>query len=96
LSEQNLAKLSGTDEYFKGAYSFHVLSYDIAVSDEQIAEALNTLPKDRRDIILLSCFLDMTDREIAEHMDIVRRTVAYRRASSLQKLRKLMEGNAYE
>ncbi|MDR1246431.1 MAG: sigma-70 family RNA polymerase sigma factor, partial [Clostridiales Family XIII bacterium] len=71
LSEQNLAKLSGTDEYFKDAYSFHVLDHDVTMSDEQIAEALNALPKDRRDIILLSYFLDMTDREIAERMDIV-------------------------
>jgi RNA polymerase sigma factor (sigma-70 family) len=96
LSEHNLAKLSGTDEYFKDACRFHDLGYDIAVSDEQIAEALNALPTDRRDIILLSYFLDMTDREIAERMDIVRRTVTYRRASTLRKLKKIMEGNAYE
>jgi RNA polymerase sigma factor (sigma-70 family) len=96
LSEQNLAKLSDTDEYFKDAYSFHVLGYDVTMSDEQIAEALNTLPKDRRDIILLSYFLNMTDREIAKRMDIVRSTVTYRRASTLRKLKKFMEGNAYE
>lgn len=96
LSEQDLAKLSGTDEYFKDAYSFHVLGYDITVSDEQIAEALNALPADRRDIILLSYFLDMTDKEIAERLNLVRRTVAYRRTSSLQELKKFMEGNAYE
>jgi RNA polymerase sigma factor (sigma-70 family) len=96
LSEQDLATLSDTDEYFKDAYSFHVLDHDVTVSDEQIAEALNTLPKDRRDIILLSYFLDMTDKEIAERMDIVRRTVAYRRASTLRKLKKFMEENAYE
>jgi RNA polymerase sigma factor (sigma-70 family) len=96
LSEQGLEKLSGTDEYFKDACHFHVLGRDITVSDEQIAEALNALPVDQRDIILLSYFLDMTDREIAERMDIVRRTVAYRRASTLRKLKKFMEGNAYE
>jgi RNA polymerase sigma factor (sigma-70 family) len=96
LSEQDLAKLSGTDEYFKDAYSFHVLGHDITVSDEQIAEALNALPADRRDIILLSYFLDMTDKEIAESLNLVRRTVAYRRTSSLQELKKFMKGNAYE
>jgi RNA polymerase sigma factor (sigma-70 family) len=96
LSEQDMAKLSGTDEYFKGACRFHVLGHDITVSDEQVAEALNALSADRRDIILLSYFLDMTDKEIAERMDIVRRTVAYRRTSTLWKLKKLMEGNDYE
>jgi len=96
LSEQDLAKLAVTDEYFKDAYSFSVLGYDITVSDVDLAEALTELPADRRDIILLAYFLNMSDREIAERLNIVRRTVAYRRASSLQELKKFMEGNADE
>ena len=40
LAEQDLAKLAVTDEYFKDAYTFNVLGYEIAVSDELIAEAL--------------------------------------------------------
>lgn len=96
LSEQDFAKLSVTDEYFKDAFSFSVMGHDITVSDELIAEALNALPADRRDIILLAYFLNMSDREIAERLNIVRRTVAYRRASSLQELKKFMEGNADE
>lgn len=91
-----MAKLFVTDEYFKDAYTFHVLDHDITVSDEQIAEALNTLPADRRDIILLAYFLDMADKEIAECLNLVRRTVAYRRTSTLQELKKFMEGNVYE
>jgi len=96
LSEQDFAKLSVTDEYFKDAFSFSVMGYDVSVTDELIAEALNALPADRRDIILLAYFLNMSDREIAERLNIVRRTVAYRRASSLQELKKIMEGNADE
>jgi DNA-binding NarL/FixJ family response regulator len=38
----------------------------------------------------------MTDKEIAERLNLVRRTVAYRRTSSLQELKKIMEENAYE
>lgn len=82
LSERDLAKLFVTDEYFKDACTFHVLGYDITVSDEQIAEALNTLPADRRDIILLDYFLDMADKEIAECLNLVRRTVAYEKGVS--------------
>lgn len=96
LSEQDLAKLSTTDEYFKDAFSFSVLEYDVSVSDLSLAEALNALPADRRDIILLAYFLDMKDWEIAERLNMVRRTVAYRRASSLQELKKHMEGKADE
>ena len=57
---------------------------------------LKSLPQDRLDIILLSYFLGMSDPEIAEHLNLVRRTVAYRRTSSLQTLKKFMEENADE
>ena len=96
LSEQELAQLFTMDEYFKVTYSFNVLGKDIIVSDNRIAEALKTLSADRRDIILLSYFLDMTDEEIAERLNLVRRTVAYRRASTLKQLKKFMEGQADE
>lgn len=92
LSEQSLAQLSVTDEYFKDAFSFYVLGQHVTVSDELVAEALNTLAADRRDIILLAYCLDMSDREIAERLNLVRRTVTYRRTSSLQELKKFMEG----
>ena len=72
------------------------MGYEIAVSDELIAEALNALLADRRDIILLSYFLDMNDREIAQRLNLVQRTVNYRRTSALQELKKYMEGNANE
>lgn len=73
-----------------------MLGYDISVSDERVSEALNALPTDRRDIILLSYFLDMTDREVGELLNLVRRTVAYRRTSTLRELKKFMEGKADE
>jgi len=96
LSEQDLAKLSVSDGYFKDAYSFNVLGYDITVSDLSLAEALDTLPADRRDIILLAYFLGMKDWEIAERLNLVRRTVAYRRTSTLRELKNFMEGHADE
>ena len=96
LSTQDLARLSVVDTYFKDAFRFNVLGHDIAISDEQLSEALNELPADRRDIILLAFFLGMNDREIAEQLDLVRRTVAYRRTKTLQELKNLLEGYADE
>ena len=93
LSEQDSARLFVIDEYFKEAHSFSVQGYSVAISDEQLAKALNTLPTDRRDIVLLACCLDMSDREIAERLSLVRSTVQYRRVRTLQELKKLMEGN---
>jgi len=93
---EELAGFTVMDKYFKNAFHFNVLDYDISVTDEILAEALQTLPADRRDIVLLSFFLDMPDREIAERMNLVRRTVAYRKDAAIKKLKKLMEGQAYE
>jgi RNA polymerase sigma factor (sigma-70 family) len=89
LSAQELAQLTATDEYFKDAYRFSVLDYEIGVTNEQLAKALSALPADRREIVLLSYFLDMNDGEIADKLNLVRRTVAYRRASTLQKLKNI-------
>ena len=72
------------------------MGFEISIKDELLAEALKTLPQDRREIILLSYFLGMTDPEIAEHLNLVRRTVAYRRTSTLQALKKCMEEKADE
>ena len=46
---------------------------------------------DKRDIVLLAYFLDMTNQEIADKLDMVRRTVQYKRAQSLKELKKEME-----
>ncbi len=91
LSKQELAALSVKDEYSVGAFVFSVLGEIVSILDTDLAEALNCLPSNRRDIVLMSYFFDMTDREIAEKLNMARRTVAYQRAVSLQRLKKLME-----
>jgi RNA polymerase sigma factor (sigma-70 family) len=96
FSENELTGLTVSDKYFKGAYYFNVLDYKISVSDETLAEALQALPADRRDIVLLSFYLDMSDNEIAKLMNLVRRTVTYRKNATLKKLKIIMEGQAHE
>ena len=91
MSAQELASLAVTDEYFTDEYTFVVLGENVGVSDTDLAEALNKLPADRRDIVLMSYFFDMTDKEIAERLNMARRTVAYKRTSTLHDLKKIME-----
>jgi DNA-directed RNA polymerase specialized sigma24 family protein len=91
MSARELASLSVTDEYFKDAYIFSVLGESGSVTNKDPAEAVNTLPSDRRDIVLMSYFFDMTDREIAEKLNMARRTVAHKRTSTLQELKKIIE-----
>ena len=56
--------------------------------------ALNALPQDNRDIFLMYWFLDMADREIAEYMNMARRTVNTRRQKAYRLLKELMGGEA--
>ena len=63
----------------------------IEVKDALLAEALKELTQRRRDVILLSFFMDMNDAEIAREMKIVRSTVHEHRKRSLEVLKNIME-----
>jgi len=91
LSVKELASLAVTDEYFTDEHVFSVLGENVGVTDADLAGALNVLPADRRDIVLMSYFFDMTDKEISERLNMARRTVAHKRTSSLKEFKKLME-----
>lgn len=92
LSEKELSQHIIHEGYLENEFCFEVSGVGtIVVTGELIAEALKNLPEDNRNIVLLSYFLGMTDREIAEKLDLVRRTVSRRRNISLSELKKIME-----
>ena len=70
---------------------FHAQGYDIAIESDELAEVLSELPGGYRNVVLLSFFLDMKEREIGTLMNLLRSTVSYRLNSALRKLRKKME-----
>lgn len=92
LTQEELSRMTNTDEYIVESEVFRVLDYDVEVKDELIGEALKCLPEKKRNVILLSFFMDMTDTEIAKHMKLVRSTIHHHRVISLQALKKIMEG----
>lgn len=94
LSEKELNQLYIMDEYSTDYYLFQVMGYDVEVKDALIGEALEALPEKKRNIILLSYFMDMSDAEIGELMNLVRTTIYRHRTSSLQQIKKHMEGKA--
>ena len=96
LTPEQLAQICTCDEYSSDYSRFKVLEYDIAVKDELLAEALQERPERKRDIILLSYFLDYNDVEIAELLNLVRRTVNDQRNKALKDLKNRMEGNQHE
>lgn len=91
LSEKELSQFFTMDEYDEN-YRFQVLGYDIEVKDALIAEALQSLSDRKRDVILLSYFMDMSDAEIAREMKLVRSTIHEHRKRSLEILKEIMEG----
>ena len=91
LSEEQMARLYVLDEYPSEQSHFEVQGYDVAVKNEKLAEALAALSDDKRDIVLLAYFLDMTDQEISDKLNVVRSTVQYRRASSLKEMKERLE-----
>ncbi len=93
LSEEQLARLYVMDEYPSEQFSFQVQGISVAVKDEKLADALASLPDEKRDIVLLAYFLDMTDQEIADKLDMMRYTVQRRRTSSLKEMKQRMEVN---
>ena len=68
-----------------------ILGIEVWVEDDQLSEALKTLTEKKRNIILLSYFMDMSDSEISEFIKIPRSNVQYHRTKTLEAMRKIME-----
>ena len=87
LSEKELSKLFTMDEYGTEYHHFEVHGYDIEVKNTLIAEALKGLTERKRNVILLSYFMEMSDADIAREMNLVRSTIHEHRTRSLEILK---------
>ena len=92
LSEKDMGRLFTVDDY--GV--FQVLCYDIEVKDILIADALQALSEKKRDVVLLSYFMDMSDAEIGRALNLVRSTVYEHRKRSLELMKNIMEEHTDE
>ncbi|ELY8694382.1 sigma-70 family RNA polymerase sigma factor [Listeria monocytogenes] len=92
LSEKELGKHVIYESNMSSEFLFFVENVGmVIVTGEIIAEAIKLLPKEKQAIILLSYILGMSDRKIAEELNLVRRTVSRRRNRTLAELKKIME-----
>ena len=85
--------LAAYDRYPRVYYTFILGGDVILIENDLLADALNALPQDNRDILLMYWFLEMADREIAERMNLARRTINNRRLKSYRLLKELMGGD---
>ena len=91
-----MESLSIFDEYELEKSYFRAGGYDVEVKNALLAEALTALTERKRDIILLSYFVEMNDADIARKLNLVRSTVHEHRTRSLEILKITLEENADE
>ncbi|MFV0579852.1 MAG: RNA polymerase sigma factor [Fusobacterium ulcerans] len=96
LSSNELEQIAAYDKYFQDEYVFEVLGRKTIVVGDLLAEALVQLPEDKRDVILLSYFLGMTDLEISQRLNAARSTISQRRGGILKELREYLEKEGFE
>ena len=91
LPEIVVEKLIVWDDYESEYTTFDVCGTEIRVLDKELAEALKQLPEQSRNIVLMFFFLDMSDSEIGEKLNINRSTSYRHRRNSLEEIRKQLE-----
>lgn len=96
LTNDEIISLSAYDEYFADEHIFNVLDKEIVVNDAALADVISKLPQAKRDVILLSFFAGMTDKEIGRELGAIQQTISKRRLSSLLQLRKLLDEEGFE
>ena len=69
LSENEIAQLNSNDKYFENSHVFEIHGLPVVVVGDLLAKALSELSKEKQEIILLSYFLDLSDREIGENSE---------------------------
>lgn len=77
-----------TEDMAQTPVVFHVKDYVVVVHDTDLGRAISMLPPRKRDILLLSYFLGMSDSEIADTMGISKSSAQRRRMAALNDLKK--------
>ena len=96
LSEEAFEQLAVCDCYPWEHTSFAVGNDTVVIKDDRLAEALERMPEDARNIVLMYWLLGMSDREIGAYLNVPRRSAKRYRQASYRMLKKLMGGKADE
>ena len=96
LSNNDLVRLQQTDQYHPESITLWVRGHQIQVEDLMLGRALQSLTPHKREVILLSYFLEHSDIQIGKLLHMNPRTVCYRRSAALERLKLLLEASQYE
>ena len=96
VTPEELEEIAVMDKYFQDEHIFEVFGKQVVVTGDLLADAIAKLPERKRDIILLTYFLGLTDREISKYLNIVHQTVSKNRIRILKELRESLEKEGFE
>ncbi len=94
LTPQEENQLYTLDKQYEGEEGESLQVAGKRITPKLLAEAMRTLPIEKRKTVLLYYFFDKSDVEIAELLEIPRSTVQYRRTSSFNGLKRFLEEHA--
>lgn len=94
LDDYVVEQFASIDQYPSDFSYFELEGAEIAVKSMSLGEALERLPKKKRNIILFYYFIEMNDAEIANLMGLSRSTVNEHRQKALHLIRKFMKEDA--
>src|SRR5699024_2743754 len=96
LTPQEAHQLYTLDKQYEGEESETFQVAGKKITPKLLAEAIRTLPEEKRNTVLLYYFFRLSDVEIGQLLDIPRSTVQYRRTSSFERLKRFLEEHADE
>ena len=79
LPDYQQERFGECDKYASDYTVFNVLGIEVWVENDKLSEALKALTEKKRNIILLSYFMDMADGEISHFINLPRSNVQYHR-----------------
>lgn len=74
---------------------FHVRDVEIVVHDPDLGQALAFVPPQKREVLLLYYFADMSDAQIARKLGVSKSAVQRRRVSAQNILKKFLGGDEF-
>lgn len=95
MSDSPIETMGVCDEYLTDYFGFNVDSQKIYIKNELLGVAVSLLSEQKRNIILMSYFLDMTDSNIADKLNFNHSNITYHRHSALKILKRYMEDMKY-
>lgn len=91
LPDMEVEKLGFVEEYPDDYITFSVFGTEVKVFDEKLRESIKELTEQRRDILLMSYYLEIPDVQISEILNMTRSSVYRNRMKTLELIREMLE-----